>query len=126
MSTEHDGTPKAGEFTVLDWIGAVLTCFSAMALVSFPIAGREFGSMYQDFGATDPPLLSKLAISAWFPPVLGAVVVAMITLGLRPRASLTQRRAFFVSGFIFGCLSFAICLVGLYLPLFQMAGAIKP
>lgn len=117
--------PLSERFTVLDWIGVVLAAFSAVGLLLFPVAGRTFAGMYKDFGSSgDLPGLTRLATSAWFPPLLALFVGASIAMGLR-RRPLGVRRAWVVSAFVLGGVSFGLCLVGAYLPVFAIAGAVR-
>lgn len=112
-------------FTVLDWLGTVVAGFSALALAMFPITGRSFAGMFNDLGSrAELPLLTRLATTTWFPLLLVIPVVTTLALGLRGRHALSTRRLWIVSAFLLGGVSFAVCLVGVYLPIFSIAGAI--
>jgi hypothetical protein len=112
--------------TTLDRMGAVFAGFAALALLSFPIIGRSFARMFQDFGSRERlPTLTLLAMSTWFPVSLGLIVTAMVLTGASGRLSLQVRRACIVMGFVIGGMGFALCVVGVYLPVFELAGAIK-
>lgn len=115
----------ASAFTVLDWIGVVLAGLAAVGLLGFPIVGASFGGMYGDFGSQALPLLTRLAVSLWFPPLLGALVAAAIAVAVTRRASLTVRRGLVVGAFVVGAVSLASCCVAVYLPIFQLAGQIR-
>jgi hypothetical protein len=117
-------TPKP--FTILDWGGTVVAGFSAVGLLSFPVVGRSFAAVFRDFGDAERlPALTRLAISGWFPIALGLVVGTGVTLGVRQASDLGRRRAWIVGAFVVGAAGFALCLVGVYLPIFALAGAIK-
>jgi hypothetical protein len=115
-------TPQ--QFTVLDWIGAVITGLTIVGLMMFPIG--SFRTMFQDFGSPhDLPLLTRVALFPGFPLILALPAVVAFVLGLRPRHPLSQRRMWIVAAFSLGCLGSALCLVAMYLPIFTLAGNIK-
>jgi MFS family permease len=112
-------------FTVGDWIGTVIAGFAATGLLLFPVVGRSFASMFRDFGdANELPALTRLAISGWFPAALGITAVVGLGAGTRRSARLSRRRAFIVAAFIVGCVGIGLCLVGVYLPIFSIAGKV--
>jgi hypothetical protein len=122
--TKADGS--AQQFTVLDWIGTVVAGSTGLGLLLFPFASRTFASMFRDFGpAANLPALTRLVISGWFPMLLGLVVIAGVVAGVRRAGSLSKRRAVLVGAFVLGGVSFGVCLVGLYLPIFAIANAVK-
>jgi hypothetical protein len=107
-------------------MGIVIASFAAIGLMLFPVAGATFSGMFKDVGAgKDLPLLTKLATSAWFPLLLVLPIVACLALGLRRKSPLVVRRAWIVGAFALGCVSFALCLVGMYLPVFAIANAVR-
>ncbi len=122
------GDPRRESFTTLDWVGTIVAAFAGVGLLLFPLAGRSYAAMYRDFGSHEQlPALTKLATSGWFPTVLATVVVSCMVLGVfRPGTPLSVRRAWIVGAFLVGCAGFALCLVGTYLPVFALAGAVRP
>jgi hypothetical protein len=117
--------PLAEPFTSLDWIGVVVAAFSALVLAMFPLAGEAFAVMLKDFGSADDlPVLTRLATSTWFPMALAFPVIAALLTGVRGRGPIARRRAWIVAAFVLGCAGFAVCLVGVYLPVFALAGAV--
>ncbi len=113
--------------TALDGIGVFLTALVAAALVAFPfVVGPRFEAMFHEFGAMDAlPLLTRLVLSAWIPIGLGAATASGAVLGCVPAIPLGVRRGVLVGAFVMGCAAIAVCLVGLYLPIFLLAGAIS-
>jgi hypothetical protein len=108
--------------TTLDSIGAALAGFTSLGLLAFPIAGRSFATMFEDFGSrVQLPLLTRLATSIWFPPTLGVLVAAWVVAGIVGRLPMSQRRGCIVGAFIGGCVGIALCLIGAYLPIFELA-----
>jgi hypothetical protein len=113
-------------FTGLDWLGALVAGFSVVSLVVFPLAGRSFARMFDDFGSRENlPLLTQWATSPWGPIALAIPTGVALAFGLGASAPLRRRRAWIVGAVLLGCASCALCLVGLYLPIFVLAGAIR-
>jgi hypothetical protein len=113
-------------FTTLDWIGTVVTGTNALGLLLFPLAGRSFALMFQEFGAENKlPALTHLAISWWFPMMFGVLVAAGVVLGIRRTTPIERRRAWIVGAFVLGGVGFGVCLAGVYLPIFALADAIQ-
>lgn len=112
--------------TALDGIAVALTGLLATVLFAFPyLVGRHFRLMFDDFGTASLPALTNLALSTWFPSVLGAVTAIGPAVAGIPSISLARRRRVVVAAFVFGCAAFAMCLVGMYLPIFDLADNIK-
>jgi hypothetical protein len=92
----------------------------------FPLAGRTFERMFEDFGSvSNLPLLTRLSVSVWFPFALSVPSVFLLALGLWPHAPLFKRRILTVFAFVFVCGASAVCLFGLYKPLIALADALK-
>jgi hypothetical protein len=120
-----DDPSSLAELTVLDWIGVCVASFTALALFAFPLVGRTFAATFRDLGTPSLPLLTQLALAVWFPPALGLLVAAGISVGVFRADSLAARRAIIVGSFLLGAAAFALCLVALYLPIFELAGNVK-
>lgn len=114
-----------GALTALDWIAIVVTGLLALGLLSFPVVGAQYRAMYADFGSQPLPLLTRLAVSLWFPPLLGALVAAAVAIAVARGVSLGTRRGLVVGAFILGAICLASCWVAVYLPIFQLAGQIR-
>jgi hypothetical protein len=117
--------PASGDLTVLDWIGVFLTILVGLDLLAFPVIGARYQALYADFGSHGLPLLTRLAVSLWFPPMVGALVAAAIAVGLTRRFALRARRSLVAVAFVLGAICLALCWVGVYLPIFQLAGQIR-
>jgi hypothetical protein len=114
------------DFTILDWIGTVVAGLFGLGLLAFPLVARHFAAMFRDLGSSNHLAgLTSLVVSTWFPMLLGLVVVTGITAGVRNTLPLAKRRALIVGAFIFGAVGFGVCLVGLYLPIFAIADAVR-
>ena len=82
--------------------------------------------MFRDLGSANHlPTLTRLVISGWLPVILGLFVVSGVVVGVRGPIPLSGRRTLIVLAFVIGGVGFAVCLVGLYLPIFAVADAIK-
>src|ERR1019366_7574665 len=93
-------TDAADGFTVLDWIGTIVTGFAALPLLLFPFKSRSLLGIYKDLGSLDDlPILTRLVTSHWFPVLLGLLVVTGVSAGLQARP-LGRRRAFIVGAFV--------------------------
>lgn len=54
-------------FTILDWVGTVIAGCSAVGLLMFPVAGRSFATMFQEFGSPEHlPALTRCASFRFF------------------------------------------------------------
>ncbi len=110
-------------FTVLDWIGAIVTAFAIVGLVSLSAYGGAFRGMYADFGDVALPALTTVVMKPFVPPLLGVVAALPLALAAR-RAPIRARRLAVVAAFVLACAFAAVCLVGLYMPMFELAGSI--
>jgi hypothetical protein len=48
-----------------------------------------------------------------------------VALAFQPGLSLSRRRLWISFGFMWGCLGFALCIAGVYLPMLRMADAVR-
>lgn len=106
--------------TALDWIAAALGWLLAGALVLFALVHAPgFRKMFEEFGG-ELPVLTRLVLTPW--PALAACAVATATLvgGVALR-----RRALIVIGFFLALGGLGLCVAGVYLPIFEVAGAVK-
>lgn len=112
-------------FTTFDWVGVILTGFATLGLLLFPFVGRTFSVMFEDLSDKGAlPLLTRLATSAWFPLLLALPGGVGLALCLQRRRPLGHRRACIVGAFVFCGIAIALCIVGVYLPLFKLADAV--
>jgi hypothetical protein len=110
-----------------DGIAVAITGMQAACLMAFPwVVGQSFAQMYLEFGAAGGlPLLTRLALSIPFPMSLGATTAIGPVLGCISAVPLSSRRVALVAAFLFGCAAIAVCMVGVYQPMFDLAGKIK-
>jgi hypothetical protein len=113
--------------TALDGIAVVITGFQAAVLFAFPWLAEGFVRMLSEFCRKDPfPSLTVLAMTVWFPVMLGATAAIGPVLGCIPAVPVRVRRRVLIAAFAFGCAALGVCVMGLYLPLFEMSGKINP
>jgi type II secretory pathway component PulF len=121
MGAVHDD-----RLTALDGIGVVLDGLLAAALIAFPhVVTPRFEAMFNEFGSGPLPVLTRLALAMWFPTALGAAPATGLVLGCIPAVPRAVRRSALVVGFVVGLFALAACLVGMYLPIYDLAGSIK-
>jgi len=124
MSANSEGSAGPQPFTVLDWIGTLVTGAAIAGLMLFPVG--SYRKIFQDFGSPqDLPLLTRIVLSPGFPLVLALPALVSIGLGFRERRRVSRRRTWVVAAFGLACLGFAVCVVAMYLPIFTLAGKIK-
>jgi hypothetical protein len=112
--------------TALDGIAVLLTALLAAVLVAFPfVVAPHYEAMFRDFGASPLPPLTRLVLSARIPIGLGATTATSAVLGCVPAIPRGVRRGVIVGAFVIGCAGIAVCLVGLYLPIFRLADSIQ-
>ena len=109
----------------LDVAGIVTAGLGAVGLFLFPLASGPFAAVFKDLGNADLPALTRIALSTWFPLSLGAIVSCGAVLGLRGGGSLARRRALILGSSVLAAGGVIACVVGMYLPIFSLAGAIK-
>lgn len=112
-------------FTALDWIAVVLAVLGAGSMLWLAAIGPTFAAMYRDFGsATELPMLTRFTTSLWGPALLALPVLGVLGAGLRAHA-ISARRLGVVLAFVLALGGIALCYVGDYLPIWQVADAIR-
>jgi len=112
-------------FAPFDYALALGAIAGALGLFAFPIMGSSFAAMFRDFGNAQLPALTQLVITGWFPPILGLLVAGATARGLRGAMPLVQRRLWILGAMVLAGVSIGVCVVGVYLPIFTLAGNIK-
>jgi type II secretory pathway component PulF len=113
------------EFSALDLIGVFLTLGVAGTLVTLPLSvGPTFAQMFRDFGGP-MPALTGFALHPWSGALLSAPAFATTLIGARRRAPIHRRRQLVAGGFVLAAAAFGFWISCVYLPVFQISGAIK-
>jgi hypothetical protein len=117
--------PSEERLQSLDIAGIVTSALGAIGLFLFPLASAPFAGMFKDFGNVELPLLTRVALTTWFPISLGCLAAACAFLGVRMRSSLPRRRALILVAVLSAAGGMIACVIGMYLPIFALAGSIK-
>lgn len=115
----------ANTFTVLDWIGIVYVVGSILGLFVFPKIALIFNKMFMDFGGV-LPTLTEVVLKPWFSIVLGLICLCIFSMQWLPaiKGNINRKRAVIILSFLAISAALAICMIGLYLPIFKMAGSV--
>jgi len=117
---------RHGHLTAVDGIAVFVTALLTAFLLAFPLwVAPAFEAMFRDFGAASVPALTRLVLSRWLPLGLAATTAVGPVLACIPAIPIAYRRGVLVAALVFGCAAVGVCLVGLYAPIFALAGAIK-
>jgi hypothetical protein len=125
-SQEHDGGPVA-KLTILDWIGLAMIVPFVVALLAAPlVVTPAFASMFAEFGSEGAlPAITQLVMSWWVPTALALVPIGLTIAAITGHRSLGVRRLLGVTAFLAGLGGCVFYLVGLYAPIFEIAGAVR-
>jgi hypothetical protein len=120
---EETRVEKAPAFGPLDWLSLLVAGNTAVFLLGFSlVAGHRFGSMFDDFGGK-VPFVTSLVVRWYVPTAAGLLVAGALVYGLRGAPS--RRRVTLAGAALAGLLAAAICVYGLYAPIWELAGKIK-
>ena len=120
-ATTTTSQPRA-DFTALDWIAVALTIGAIAAIVAFPFTlAPMLRKMLDDFGGVQPAL-TELTLTRWFPLALALLPTATLAAALLGQSRLGVRRALVVAAFLLALATDAFLLIGMYLPIFELAG----
>lgn len=126
MTAPSQSTTTSERFTVLDWIGLLLTLPGVLALLTAPIAiTPPFREMFINFGSeASLPGITRLVMKPWCPPLMALMPLVLAGLSASSRFSLGTRRLFGVAAFFIVLIEAAVYLAGLYWPIYDLAGSI--
>lgn len=121
----RDSDNPLEELTALDWIAVVGVCAAALFCFQFPfLTAPHFAKMFADFGG-ELPDLTQLAMTTWFPLMLGLNPASIVFHALSGKHTLGRRRLLIVVAFVVGLIACGVCLVAMYAPVFAIAGRIQ-
>lgn len=116
---------RARSFTVLDWIGVVVTALMVGWLVRWPfVTGPVFAKLFEDMGGA-LPAVAGLVLSRPLPLAAAALAAALAIAGIFAPVSIGSRRTLVVAGFTVGAGASGLLLYAAYAPIFQLADSIK-
>lgn len=108
----------------IDWALAGAAAIVALGVLAFPIVGSQFRAMYGDFGS-EVPVFTQLAVSAWFPPVLGLGLFAVIGAGLALGPKIGGRAPWIAGALAAAILAIPGLCVAVYYPLFGLSATLR-
>jgi hypothetical protein len=109
--------------TALDGIAVLLAIGAIVTLASFGVIGSTFAAMYADFGG-HIPWLSLMVTRPYVPPLLALPAIALLIAAARTRA-IGHRRLAIAGSFGLALVGIVVCYVGAYLPIYQLADAVR-
>ncbi len=110
----------------LGGIVAAINAFQAAALLTFPVLwAPRFATMFDVICGLPLSPITRLAVSPWFPVLAGAATLAGPLLAAIPAVPTRARRPLLAGAFVLGCTGIALCVIGVYLPIHDMAGTIS-
>lgn len=113
------------ELTALDWIGVGLVGLGTLFCFVFPVViAPMFANTFADFGG-ELPDLTQLALTVWFPLMLGLNPASLAFYGVSGPLTLGRRRLFIVLALLLSLAACATCAIAMYLPVFSLAGKIE-
>jgi hypothetical protein len=106
----------------LDWMGVVTLVIEAVVLLGSRMYSARFVATFEEFGA-DLPFLTKLVLTPAYGAVCGGLLLLVASMNFWP--TLRGRDGFkkmaMVIGFVAGLGAIMTYVIGLYMPLFQVA-----
>jgi amino acid transporter len=116
--------PSPEKLALLDWMGIGIAALPTMRIIAFSLGGWR--AMFRDFGALDElPWLTRVVLLPWVPPVLALPAIVALFMVYRTRRRKAQRRQWIVAAMILAFLGIGLCVVAMYLPIFDLAGKIQ-
>jgi type II secretory pathway component PulF len=111
-------------FSAMDLLVAGLAAIASAALLASPfVVAPSMAAMYRDF-ATELPWATELALAWWPSPLSGLALAGLVALALS-RGDALHRRALLAASALLGLVLVGALWYALYLPLYQLAGAIS-
>lgn len=115
----------APSFTVLDWIGVLVTLAASAWLAVWPFRGAPIlRQMLHDFGGAAPEI-TALALSGSFVLSTAALSLGLVLFGLAWRGALPRRRLAVVAGFAVALAGAGILHLGYWLPILNLSASVK-
>lgn len=127
MSTTTQSTTTRERFSVLDWIGLLLTLPGVLVLLAAPVTVTPpFREMFSQFGSEELlPAITRLVMAPWCPPVMALGPLVLAGLSASSRFPIGKRRVFGVAAFFLVLAGAAVYLAGLYWPMYVLARSIS-
>lgn len=128
MAKKMDNSGNKNEFTILDWIGIIFVAGNIIGLFFFPKIALAFHEMFEGFGGS-LPTLTQIVTKPWFSILLGILCLGIFSLQwfnpMKMNNRLKWRRWVILLSFLTSSAASAICIFGLYQPVFNAASPIS-
>ena len=113
------------DLAILDRIGIVYFIGNMLALLIFPIIASTFNVMFIEIGGS-LPILTQIVIRPWFSILLGIICLfAFLLRWSKPvKGRLMRQRAILVLSILAVSAAMAICVIGIFQPIFRMASLV--
>jgi len=113
------------DFTIFDWLAVGAVGLAVLFCLQWPfLAAPQFAKMFADFGG-ELPDLTQLALTTWFPLMLGLNPASVVFHALSQKHTLARRRLLIGAALVLSLGFNALLLVAMYLPIFSIAGKIE-
>ncbi|MFT3836165.1 MAG: hypothetical protein QM723_04095 [Myxococcaceae bacterium] len=114
------------EFTAVDWALFGLVALPELFDMVFPfLIAPVYAKMFADFGSAALPWVTRLALTKWFPFVVGMPAFLPLALALDARRALGERRVLLLVGLIVALAGAGLLVFAMYSPIFELAAAVK-
>ncbi len=119
-------TKRDQALTALDWVAIVIAVGGALTLAQAGFTSAPaFGEMYAEFDSSQSlPALTKFALKPWAALLIATPAIVMLASAWYADA-LPRRRVFIVGAFIAAVIGWGVFLWAMYLPIFDVAGAVN-
>lgn len=108
--------------TGLDIVALAVSAISLLLIVACTfMVLPHFASMFADFGG-ELPAVTRLVLTPWFPPAMGLIAPAIAAEAIARHQARTER---LIVAIVLAVALPTLGLIGLYLPIFTIAGSIK-
>lgn len=112
------------DFTAVDWALFGLVALPELFDLVFPfLIAPVYGKMFADFGGV-LPVVTRLALTRWFPFVVGMPAFLPLALALDARRALGERRVLLVVGLIVAVAGAGLLVFAMYSPIWQLTNSI--
>ncbi len=106
----------------LDWMGVVTLVIEAAVLFGSRVYSSRFVETFEEFGG-DLPLLTQVVLTPAYGAICGGLLLLLASTNFWPtlRGRDGAKKMAMVVGFVAGLGAIMTYVIGLYLPLFQVA-----
>jgi len=117
-----------GSLSSLDWMAVGMVALTALGMLVAPaVVTPYYRSMYEDFVTEldQLPSITVFVMQIWFPLVSAMFPLALLVVALSGRRHLYLRRFLIIAAFFLGVALASLYSIGLYAPVYAIAGAVS-